>query len=619
MRLSLLLLLGALAVPLCADDLPWIAPEPVQALPLKAQILPGGAVEVKLGKASYVVNSDFSLRPGWAKFTADKAEGFTEVAVKGGTLKAAGKDFTLERSLRTEDEAVVVTDRITNTTKEDLPFIYRQYFVFDKVKEYRLCGYRIYSSRGNRTGSINSTAIVMPPAGGSVGLLALNDVFRVHFRAFAARKMYGIGDDSLVIKPGVTQEMSFAVFPSEKSGYYDQINAMRRFLKLNYEIPAGFAFLSAYGPKVPTYSPNHWRIGREDSVETIRTWLDNKSADYVCDGAVKGDGEKSHGSSWLKTHRTDIHTAFHKKIREARPSAKIFHYYHCFIDQKEAMDAGFEGEKLLKPSGQQADYRNPALPLFLPTEGTNWAKMNEKRLAVLIDEYRLDGIFWDEFPYSASEYHYGEPWDGVSGDINPKTHEITRRKSSVALVTLPWRKRMVEMFADKGLRLIANGGGGYTRTMTELFVKNKFLAFMETGAVTNLFESHLSTPIGLGDHITERTEVDCYRNMVRHLDYGSFYFFYHQQVEPFTHPTLTRYMYPTTPVELHEGYIIGKERILTNRSGYYSFGGKEEAELHFFDAGGREVSREAEKTVRDGKTYYKVVLAENESCAIVKK
>ncbi len=53
--------------------------------------------------------------------------------------------------------------------------------------------------------------------------------------------------------------------------------------------------------------------------------------------------------------------------------------------------------------------------------------------------------------------------------------------------------------------------------------------------------------------------------------------------------------------------------------GYYSFGGNEEAELHFFDADGNEVARQAEKTVKDGKTYYKVVLAENESCAVVKK
>lgn len=79
--------------------------------------------------------------------------------------------------------------------------------------------------------------------------------------------------------------------------------------------------------------------------------------------------------------------------------------------------------------------------------------------------------------------------------------------------------------------------------------------------MTNLNCSHLSTPIGLGDHITERNEQDCYRNMVRFLDFGSVYYYYHQQVEPFTHPTLSRYMFPITPNTLGEGYIIGEERI----------------------------------------------------------
>ena len=283
------------------------------------------------------------------------------------------------------------------------------------------------------------------------------------------------------------------------------------------------------------------------------------------------------------------------------------------------MDSGFDDARNLKPNGEQADYRNPALPLFITVEGSKWSKMQEDRLERLRTEYGVDGIFWDEFPQSASKYHFGEPWDGVTGDIHPRTHKITGRKTSVALITLPWRKRMVESFAENGLFLVANGGGGYTRTMTDLFIANKYTAFMETGSVAKLTETHLFTPIGLGDHLTERSEEDCYRNQVRHLNYGSLYYYYHQQVEPFTHPTLAQYMYPITPVELHEGYIIGKERILTNRSGYYSFGGKENAELHFFGADGREVKRDVEKVVKNNKNYYKVVLAENESCAIVKK
>ena len=610
---------GASAM-LTAADLPYIAPEAVKPLKIQSSIMPGGAVQVKLGNANYVVNGDFSLQPGWAKFTADKAENFSNVKISGNKLTAQGKDFTFERTIRNVDEAVIVTDRITNTGKDDLPFMYRQYLTSkDKPREYRLCGRRIYGRRGSGSSSINCTAIVMPPAGGSIGLLALNDVFRVHFRAFAAKGMYGIGDDDLIIRPGVTQEMSFAVFPSDKADYYSQINAMRRYLGVNYELKEGFAFLSPNPPNVVSFAKGIDRIGMHDSVETIREWIYNKSANMLSAGAVKQNGELSHGSAWVKTAKPEIHKEFYKKVRQAKPGAKILHYYHSYLDVKSKMDSGFDDARNLKPNGEQADYRNPALPLFITVEGSKWSKMQEERLERLRTEYGVDGIFWDEFPQSASKYHFGEPWDGVTGDIHPRTHKITGRKTSVALITLPWRKRMVESFAKNGLFLVANGGGGYTRTMTDLFIANKYTAFMETGSIAKLTETHLFTPIGLGDHLTERSEEDCYRNQVRHLNYGSLYYYYHQQVEPFTHPTLAQYMYPITPVELHEGYIIGKERILTNRSGYYSFGGKENAELHFFGADGREVKRDVEKVVKNNKNYYKVVLAENESCAIVKK
>ena len=48
-------------------------------------------------------------------------------------------------------------------------------------------------------------------------------------------------------------------------------------------------------------------------------------------------------------------------------------------------------------------------------------------------------------------------------------------------------------------------------------------------------------------------------------------------------------MFPITPVELHEGYIIGQERIVTNRSGLFGWGDDSRHEVHVFDDQGREV------------------------------
>jgi hypothetical protein len=178
---------------------------------------------------------------------------------------------------------------------------------------------------------------------------------------------------------------------------------------------------------------------------------------------------------------------------------------------------------------------------------------------------------------------------------------------------------MVDMITSKGKRLIVNGGGAKSETMMKLFNKNRVMGFVETGSITSLIRSQLSTPIGLGDHLTERNETDCYRNMVEFLKYGALYYWYYVGIRPITHKTLTSYMFPITPVEIGNGYVIGKERIIAAKSGWYSFGAKEKAEAHFFDQNGVEVKREFGTVEKDGKVYYKIVLGKYESCALVRK
>jgi hypothetical protein len=72
-------------------------------------------------------------------------------------------------------------------------------------------------------------------------------------------------------------------------------------------------------------------------------------------------------------------------------------------------------------------------------------------------------------------------------------------------------------------------------------------------------------------------------------------------------------------VELGPGYIIGKERILTAKSGWFSFGDNGPVETHFFNAQGVETPKTIPTVTKEGKTYYKVELAEFESCALVRK
>jgi hypothetical protein len=163
--------------------------------------------------------------------------------------------------------------------------------------------------------------------------------------------------------------------------------------------------------------------------------------------------------------------------------------------------------------------------------------------------------------------------------------------------------------------LIANGQP-HTRTMTGLH----FPRFVETGSISNCARAQLYSPIGLGDHLTERSEQDAYRVMLRALDFGCLYYWYNDLTVIPTHPHLTAYMFPTTIMELHEGYVIGRERILTNRSGRFGWGDAAEFDVHVFDDQGREVPEfKAVKVVQDGKTFVELRLPEDYSAAMVRK
>jgi len=46
-------------------------------------------------------------------------------------------------------------------------------------------------------------------------------------------------------------------------------------------------------------------------------------------------------------------------------------------------------------------------------------------------------------------------------------------------------------------------------------------------------------------------------------------------------------MFPCTPIELHSGTVIGRERIVTNRSGLVGWGDTSSFTTHIFDREGR--------------------------------
>jgi len=192
--------------------------------------------------------------------------------------------------------------------------------------------------------------------------------------------------------------------------------------------------------------------------------------------------------------------------------------------------------------------------------------------------------------------------------------KIRGLKSSVTLLTEDWRVSLAKYIQSRG-PLVGNGSP-YTRAMAEL----NFPCFIETGSITNCTRGHLYSPIALGDHHTERSQQHAYETMLAALDYGSVYHWYNDMTVTPTHKTITSQMFPITPMEIHQGYIIGEERIVTKVSGVYGWGDASQHEVHVYNGQGEEVAEfDAPFVEQDGITTTELRLAEDWSAVIVKR
>jgi hypothetical protein len=108
--------------------------------------------------------------------------------------------------------------------------------------------------------------------------------------------------------------------------------------------------------------------------------------------------------------------------------------------------------------------------------------------------------------------------------------------------------------------------------------------------------------------------------MLAALDYGCVYHWYNDMTVTPTHKTITSWMFPITPLELHAGYIIGEERIITKVSGRFGWGDASQHEVHVFNDRGEEVADfEAPFVTENGKTWTELRLAEDWCAAIVRR
>jgi hypothetical protein len=548
-----------------------------------AEALPDAKILLKFASTQVVVESRFSTpQPGWVQGSNDY--------------------FSHARRLEQNDEGVVVYDTFTNKTTENLGIMHRHQANLGRaVQKLWLAGLEKPSGAGESRLPANCTTFAAADTWG-LGFVAADDVFRVHCTNYGVDGSIGLADNNLVLPPGASYTAQWILVPVEAPDYYRFINTARRFIGANFLIDGGFAFLRA-GELTEAWSDDQ-----------VQKFLEYKNPKYVC-ATIHSNykGRYSHGTAFQQVDHERFPRAF-ERWRRLYPDVSCLVYFHCFLDVTDEAETQFHEARTLRSNGSQANYGKEHQRLFLPLTDNSYGAAVRKNVDIILDKIGADGVYWDEHEYSSEQYHYGEPWDRFSGDIDPKSMQLRGLKSSVTLLTEDWRVKLAKHILSRGA-LIGNGAP-YTRAMAAL----NFPCFVETGAITNCTGSHLYSPIALGDHLTERNQQHAYETMLAALDYGCVYHWYNDMTVTPTHKTITSQMFPITPLEIHAGYIIGEQRIVTRLSGTYGWGDNSRHELHVYNGQGEEVTDfDAPFTEKDGATWTELRLAEGWSAVIVRR
>jgi len=594
-----------------------------------------GQVQISAGREAYLVESGFSFpgeRTGWNRFSATEPGGETgwaprvrKISDTAIAIEAQGEFYRLRRLLKLASGKVFVEDTLTNLRSEPIGFIIRT----------TLTAPAPFRNAFTPGGAENPTLYVAG-ASSCLGVVAEDNLTRLHFEPSLGlpsnQARFQIRD--IALDAGKSYTLRWTIYPLMKgASYLDLVNQLRRDWHGNFRIEGPFSFFDIGEKKELLNNPEQLKAylhRKHLGVVGLSPWLDYDPgtfdrvwtrAEYKermqqamralktvnptikCVGCIETDwvtiyperipnGDKlpSHGrgSGLLNAEQTRI-------IDEANLPWKD--------SVKRKVDGNVELE-LYSRGGK----RQTALSVY-PAVGNYQHEFLMGQVKFLLEDVGLDGFYIDEFNQA---WRGGIPtysgWDGWSVEMDPSTGRIARKYVDCSLAGVASRVALERYALERGKVVIANT---YATAQEERSLPvNRFSetqASFDPFAVPDgtkppevpfLYRGALASPIGLGILGVSGQEDTARRVMkavVTYLRHGVLYYHYAIQDIPETGPGSGGYgpinhMFPITPVELHEGSIIGKERIVTCVSGKFDWPIESRPVVRLFGLDGREIN-----------------------------
>jgi hypothetical protein len=554
-------------------------------------VLPGGGFTVAVGNRTWKFNSAFSFpNAGFNSLSAAdkvKSGGQPEWKVQtaynknSGTVAASGREYSVQRDIKFTPRKIEIADAITNKTNAPLGLLVRDEMDLSGLENpaIRLAGSTDPAASENFAPGNPSVHVTAPDH--TIAMICEDDVFRNQAKLYTTEAqagstpVAGLRTEMLRLAPNETYTLRWSVYPVASLDYFDFINLVRQDWGANYTTLG--AWWWGFHPPTVLKMP----------LEELRAKLNRQGINYATIGGGWVDASKDKHRIGFGTGVMDDYWAdYRKSVREAgdklrlaRPGIKVMAYYDTQRDTSEGDHERFKDSWLTDAKGNQLSTEwSGQYSLTYSTVATldnSYGKAMLKVAEQYFSDMKLDGIYWDEMENVA----FGVPlltyniFDGHSAILNPKTFTIEREVGNTALLGEGHRLAVIDIVKKHNGVLLGNGPTG-TKALLDTHVQ-RMIESQHNDYWS--YQGHLATPLG---YISGYTAWKNYRRLIElaMLPVAIGIDMPHD---------VQRHLFPFTPIELHSGYLLGKERIVVAHDGHFGWDGNFRYRLWTYDGEGR--------------------------------
>ncbi|MBR7143784.1 MAG: beta-galactosidase trimerization domain-containing protein [Lentisphaeria bacterium] len=633
----------------------------------KVSATKAGGLVIERNGEKYFYSAAFSY-PAKGKMKFDRLSagvsknraGWNPVIAKKGNsiiISAATADRKVVRTIKfNKDGLLEIADAITNLSQQDMGV----YSFFNVTAQTAIKPTALYmagmQSITAETGvGANPTLYIQGKKSG-FGAMAVDDAFRCHLELAQVAGNSAELRNPAGIKPGETYTQTQLVMLTSSNDYFEFINTLRRNLNMNRTLDGPISL-----------GVRQHASGVQLRIGTGQEWFEYSSKKEI---------------NMPRSEYMQIYNTNREKFRKSHPDLKLLVKMEMsphMIDLDKVKDGhllpksgaalqGKYGEIISKKATEIIEKNTPfgdsilraadgraIVDMYYPNGNENvfsllvytyknnaYEQKILEQIKWLIKEGGVDGIYIDQFANGtmypmtiAKDRTSYERWDGRSVVLNPDG-TIKMKVFDIGYACGPSRARIIRQVLDRGKVFLAN-----TQPVTSSEAEAGGLRFYETDCENlgtmlmgtgkpgtfrhQAFAQMSPSPMLLGTRPGMFTKDN--RNFAKILNraficglrHGLLYIHYSWSNASECYGFIN-YMFPITPEELGEGFVIGKERILTAVSRKFTVDVKPHTIVAFDDVGKTmDVSKVATvKALKNGKYEVDVKLNDwNNTCAIV--